>query len=57
MTVVAWLLVMISYNGVVDVAVYPTEAACSQAKATQRVVWFDIRDHLCVPVVVEQEPQ
>lgn len=55
MTIVGWILVAIAYNGVVrEVAVYPTPdpAPCEESKARERTVWFDIRDHLCVPVVV-----
>ena len=52
MIVIAWLFLTISYNGVVHYAVYPTEGTCEEAKARQRIVWFDIRDSLCVPVAM-----
>lgn len=59
MTIVGWLLVAIAYNGTVrQVAVYPTpdRTLCELEKMQERTVWFDIRDHLCVPIIRVDRP-
>lgn len=50
MTVIAWLLVLIGYDGAVQVATYPTEAPCQDARTQANT-----RDHLCVPAVMVRQ--
>lgn len=48
MTVVAWLLLIVSYDHMVQTATYPTESACEAAKSEAPP---NTQDLICVPAV------